>query len=93
MYLSAGLILGLMVVVYIVALRLKLSTELSMFAAAIAGALAAGHWFPARHIAEGAMTYMDINLIFISSTLFMNVLKESGIVCELVEIFIECSTP
>ena len=78
MYLSAGLIFALMVVVYIVALRLKLSTELSMFAAAIAGAMAAGHWFPARHIAEGAMTYMDINLIFISATLFMNILKESG---------------
>ena len=78
MYLSAGLIFALMVVVYIVALRLKLSTELSMFAAAVAGAMAAGHWFPARHIAEGAMTYLDINLIFISATLFMNILKESG---------------
>lgn len=78
MYLSAGLIFGLMVLIYIISLKLKLSTELSMFAAAIAGALAAGFWFPARHIAEGAMTYMDINLIFISATLFMNILKESG---------------
>lgn len=78
MYLSAALILGLMVLVYIIALKFKLSTELSMLAAAIAGALAAGHWFPARHIAEGAITYMDINLIFISATLFMNILKESG---------------
>lgn len=78
MYLSAGLILALMVVVYVIALRFKLSTELSMFGSAVAGALAAGHWFPARHIAEGAMTYMDINLIFISATLFMNILKESG---------------
>ncbi|MDX2415340.1 MAG: hypothetical protein QNK33_09140 [Bacteroidales bacterium] len=78
MYLSAALIFGLMVLVYIIALKFKLSTELSMLAAAIAGALAAGHWFPARHIAEGAITYMDINLIFISATLFMNILKESG---------------
>lgn len=78
MYLSTALILGLMVIVYIIALRFKLSTELAMLAAAIAGALAAGHWFPARHIAEGAITYMDINLIFISATLFMNILKESG---------------
>ncbi len=78
MYLSAGLIFGLMVLVYIIALKFKLSTELSMLAAAIAGAMAAGHWFPARHIAEGAITYMDINLIFISATLFMNILKESG---------------
>jgi CitMHS family citrate-Mg2+:H+ or citrate-Ca2+:H+ symporter len=78
MYTSAGLILALMVAVYIISQRLKLSTELSMFAAAIAGALAAGEWFPARHVAEGAITYLDINLIFITATLFMNILKESG---------------
>ena len=78
MFTSSALILGLMVVVYIITQRFKLSTELSMLAAAIAGALAAGHWFPARHIAEGAITYLDINLIFISATLFMNILKESG---------------
>jgi len=78
MYTSAGLILALMVVVYVISQRLKLSTELSMFTAAIAGAFAAGEWFPARHVAEGAITYLDINLIFISATLFMNILKESG---------------
>jgi len=78
MYLSAGLIFGLMVIIYIVALRFKLSTELAMLAAALGAALAAGHWFPVRHIAEGSITYMDINLIFISATLFMNILKESG---------------
>ena len=78
MFTSASLILALMVAVYIITQRLKLSTELSMFAAAVAGALAAGEWFPARHIAEGAITYLDINLIFITATLFMNILKESG---------------
>jgi len=78
MYLSAGLIFGLMVIVYIIALKFKLSTELAMLAAALGGAMAAGHWFPVRHIAEGSITYMDINLIFISATLFMNILKESG---------------
>ena len=78
MYTSAGIILGVMVLIYIVALKFKLSTELAMLAAALAGAIAAGHWFPARHIAEGSITYLDINLIFISATLFMNILKESG---------------
>jgi CitMHS family citrate-Mg2+:H+ or citrate-Ca2+:H+ symporter len=29
-------------------------------------------------VAEGAITYLDINLIFITATLFMNFLKESG---------------
>ena len=78
MYLSASLILGVMVIVYVAALRFKLSTELAMLAAALAGALASGNWIPTRHIAEGAITYLDINLIFISATLFMNILKESG---------------
>ena len=78
MYQTAGIVLGVMVLIYIIALRFKLSTELAMLMAAIGGAVSAGHWFPARHIAEGAITYLDINLIFISATLFMNILKESG---------------
>jgi CitMHS family citrate-Mg2+:H+ or citrate-Ca2+:H+ symporter len=78
MFTYAELVLGVMVAVYIVAKVFKLSTELSMFAAAIGGALAGGFWIPPRHIAEGAMTYLDINLIFITATLFMNILKESG---------------
>ena len=78
MFTYAGIILGVMVVVYIIAKVFKISTELSMLAAAVAGSLAGGFWIPARHIAEGAMTYLDINLIFITATLFMNILKESG---------------
>ncbi len=78
MFTYAGLILGVMVAVYVAAKFFKLSTELSMFAAALGGALAGGFGLPSRHIAEGAMTYLDINLIFITATLFMNILKESG---------------
>ncbi|MFC1554613.1 C4-dicarboxylate ABC transporter [candidate division KSB1 bacterium] len=78
MFTFTGMILGVMVVVYLIAKIFKLSTEISMFAAAVAGSIAGGFGIPARHIAEGAMTYLDINLIFISATLFMNILKESG---------------
>jgi hypothetical protein len=78
MFQQAGLILAVMVAVYVIVRALRLTTELSMFAAAVAGALAAGQGVPARHIAEGAATYLDINLIFITATLFMNLLKESG---------------
>jgi TRAP-type C4-dicarboxylate transport system permease large subunit len=78
MFVLAGIVLGVMVVVYIAAKAFKLSTELSMFAAALGGALAGGFGLPPRQIAEGAMTYLDINLIFITATLFMNILKESG---------------
>jgi CitMHS family citrate-Mg2+:H+ or citrate-Ca2+:H+ symporter len=75
---STQIILAIMVVTYIIAKALKVSTELSMFAAAIAGALAGGAGIPARHIVEGAFTYLDIIFIFITATLFMNTLKESG---------------
>jgi len=75
---SAALVLAVMVAAYIVAKVLKVSTELSLFAAALAGALAAGNGVPSRHIVEGAFTYFDIVLIFVTATLFMNLLKESG---------------
>ncbi|MGW8265412.1 MAG: C4-dicarboxylate ABC transporter [Longimicrobiales bacterium] len=78
MFAQAGIVLGVMVVVYAAAKVARLSTELAMFAAALGGALAGGFGLPPRHIAEGAMTYLDINLIFITATLFMNILKESG---------------
>ena len=52
MFTYAGIILGVMVVVYVVAKVFKLSTEVSMLAAAISGALAGGFWIPARHIAR-----------------------------------------
>ncbi len=78
MFTYAELVLGAMVAVYVVAKVFKLSTELAMFAAALGGSLAGGFGLPPRQIAEGAMTYLDINLIFITATLFMNILKESG---------------
>jgi CitMHS family citrate-Mg2+:H+ or citrate-Ca2+:H+ symporter len=78
MFAYAEILLGIMVAVYVLAQVFKLSTELSMLLAAIAGSLAGGFGIPPRHIAEGAVTYLDINLIFISATLFMNILKESG---------------
>jgi len=74
----ASIVLGVMVLAYAGAKLLRLSTEISVFIAALAGSVAGGFGVPARHIAEGAMTYLDINLIFITATLFMNILKESG---------------
>ena len=75
---AATLVLAVMVAAFIVAKLLKVSTELSLFAAALAGSLAGGTGIPARHIVEGAFTYFDIVLIFVTATLFMNLLKESG---------------
>ncbi len=75
---SAALVFAVMIGAYLVAKLLKISTELSIFVAALAGALAGGSGVPARHIVEGAFTYLDIILIFVAATLFMNLLKESG---------------
>jgi CitMHS family citrate-Mg2+:H+ or citrate-Ca2+:H+ symporter len=75
---AAGLVLAVMVAAFVAAKLLKVSTELALLAAALAGALAGGDGLPARHIVEGAFTYFDIVLIFVTATLFMNLLKESG---------------
>ena len=75
---STQIILLVMVVTYIIVRIFKISTELALFFAAIVGALVAGEGIPARHLVEGAFTYLDICLIFITATLFMNLLKESG---------------
>ena len=78
MYIHAGIVLGAMAVVFALARMLKVTTELSMLAAAIAGAIAHGAWIPARQIVDGAFTYFDVTLIFITATFFMNLLKHAG---------------
>ena len=78
MFTHAGMILVVMAVAFALARLLKLTIELSMFTAAIAGALAHGAGIPIRHIVDGAFTYFDVCLIFITATFFMNLLKEAG---------------
>jgi len=75
---SALFVLAIMIATYVVAKLFKISTELSLFFSALTGALVAGEGIPVRHIAEGAITYLDICLIFLTATLFMNLLKEAG---------------
>ena len=75
---AAALVLAVMAAAFVVAKLLKVSTELSLLAAALAGSLAGGRGIPPRHFVEGAFTYFDIVLIFVTATLFMNLLKESG---------------
>lgn len=70
MFVHAGMILVVMAVAFAVARWLKLTIELSMFAAAIAGALAHGAGIPVRHIVDGAFTYYDVCLIFITPPFF-----------------------
>lgn len=81
MYTYAGVVLAVLAVVFGVARYLRLSTELSLLCAALAGFIVHGitHGVGSpRYIVDGAFTYLDICLIFITATLFMNLFKESG---------------
>jgi hypothetical protein len=74
----------IMVAAYAVAKARKLSVELSIFAAAVAGGLA-GAFFKTppladlpRHLVEGSFPYLDVMLVFSTATIFMAIVGESG---------------
>ncbi len=84
MYLQVGILLAVMVIAYAVAKWRKLSIELSMLSAAIAGGIAGAikntpplTQIP-RHLIEGSFTYLDIMLVFSTATIFMAIVSESG---------------
>ena len=91
MFHHSMLALGVLVLAFAVAKRFRLSTELSMFAATLA-ALAAHAVLPkgadprsalsfaeiVRHVVEGACTYYDVCLIFLTATYFMTLYKQAG---------------
>jgi len=83
MVLQIEIIMIIMVAAYALA-KWKFSVEWSMLAAAIAGGVA-GTFIKtpalgelARHLVEGAFTYLDVVLIFVTATIFMDIVKESG---------------
>lgn len=78
MFLHAGIVIAAIAAAFAVGIAFHLGTEISMLLAAIAGALAHGAGVPARHIVEGAFTYFDVAMIFITATYFMNLLKDAG---------------
>jgi len=95
MYLQIGIILAVMVAAYALAKWMKLSVELSILSAAVAGGLAgAVKSTPplsqlARHLVEGSFTYVDVILLFTTATIFMAIVSESGGVNYVVRITIK----
>ncbi len=103
-FLHSLLILLVIVVVFAVAKRFRVSTELSMLLGTVA-AVVAHVILPKgvdprsplpfteiiRHLVEGAVTYYDVCLVFLSATFFMTLYKESGgvayIVRQIVRVF------
>jgi TRAP-type C4-dicarboxylate transport system permease large subunit len=83
------LIALVMVLTYAIAKR-KLSVEVSMLLTAVSGVVAGGIFGTppltqaARHLVEGAFTYLDVVLIFLAATIFMEIVRSSGTIDYLV---------
>ena len=84
MTLQVLLLLILMVVAYAVASLKKLSVEISILAAAVAGGLGGAFLktppiaeLP-RHLVEGMFPYLDVMLVFSTASIFMAIVGESG---------------
>lgn len=84
MYFQIGIILAIMVIAYALAKWKKLSIELSMLSAAVGGGIAGAFISTppigqlARHLVEGAFTYLDVILVFSTATIFMAIVREFG---------------
>jgi hypothetical protein len=84
MYLQIGIISLVMAAAYALAKWKKLSVEISMLAAAVAGGIAGAFTSTpqigqlARHLVEGSFTYLDVILVFSTATIFMAIVSESG---------------
>ncbi|MBN2415050.1 C4-dicarboxylate ABC transporter [bacterium] len=84
MYLHIGVILLVMAAAYTAANRLKLSVELRMLSATLAGGITGAffHTPPlmqlGRHMIEGSFTYLDVMLVFVTATIFIEIMATSG---------------
>jgi CitMHS family citrate-Mg2+:H+ or citrate-Ca2+:H+ symporter len=84
MTLQIGIILIVMVAAYALAQWKKLSVEFCMLSSAIAGGVAGAFFYAppigqlARHLVEGTFTYLDVILVFVTATIFMTIVSESG---------------
>jgi hypothetical protein len=74
----------MMILAYGLAKWRKWSVELCMLSAALAGGLAGAfvksppiHEL-ARHLVEGTFTYLDVMLVFVTATIFISIIAESG---------------
>lgn len=78
------IITAIIITAYALAKWQRLSVELSLLIATMAGALA-GSLFRTpeireipRHLVEGSFTYLDVILVFFTATLFITIVQESG---------------
>ena len=62
----------------LLAVRRRWPIGLALVAAAWAGAAFAGDWLPARHLVEGAFSYLDPILVIATAMIFMRLLADGG---------------
>lgn len=84
MYTQISLILIIMAAVYALANWRKLSVELCILSSAVAGGIV-GVFFATpsavqlpRHLVEGSFVYLDIMLVFVTATIFINIMVKAG---------------
>ena len=89
MYQETIITLVVMIIAYALSLWKLKSAEISMVIAAFAGAVAAGFGFPARILVEGTFTYLNLGLIFVTASIFINIYAEIGAINALITKVIE----
>ena len=77
------LLTGACFVALVVAARLPVS--LSLAAASVVLALAAGKGFPLAHLVEGMFSYLDVSLVILTAMVFMKVIEANGLLAELTQ--------
>lgn len=102
MFQHSAAVLIVIALVFALAKKFKVSTELSLFLASV-GALLTHIILPMgedprsalpfteiiRHLVEGTFTYFDVCLVFLSATFFMTLYKESGGIAYLVRAIVK----
>ncbi len=78
MYLKVSIVLVAMVVTFALSSWKLKSPELSMVVAAIVGALVAGLGLPVRVLVEGLFTNLDLAILFVCASIFVNIYSFTG---------------
>ncbi len=78
MYLTTSLVLAAMAASFALASWKLKSPELSMAIAAVVGALVGGLGFPTRILVEGLFTNLDLAILFVCASVFVNVYSYTG---------------
>ncbi len=84
MYTTAGVALGVMIVAFIIisiigkVTKQRIPLAINLFVCMIAGAAATGFGFPLRHLFEGPVWYIYINLVIFTGMIFLNGMREAG---------------